>query len=89
MVVLEAMALGLPVIASAVGGIPEVIEDGLDGYLISPGDVASLTKQSQAIVEDPHMLRTIGERARQRVAAEYSIQTVAQRHKILYESLVG
>ena len=51
-VVLEAMAAGKPVVASRVGGVPEFVEDGVTGYLISPGDVEVLVDRLKALIGD-------------------------------------
>lgn len=89
MVILEAMSVGLPVIATSVGGIPEVIEDGVNGWLVEPGNVCSLAERLQAVLEQPEALRAVGALARQRIIGEYSIQVMAERHKALYHSLVA
>jgi O-antigen/teichoic acid export membrane protein/glycosyltransferase involved in cell wall biosynthesis len=62
--VLEAMAAGLPVISTRVGGIPELIEDGVEGYLVAPGDVEALANRITRLIRDPSERRRMGERAR-------------------------
>jgi glycosyltransferase involved in cell wall biosynthesis len=89
MVVLEAMERGLPVIASDVGGLPEMIVDGVNGYLVSSGDVGALAQRLQAIIETPDMLRSLGAAARQTIIEGYSINRVAQQHLELYQSLIN
>ena len=66
--VFEAQALGRPVVASAVGGIPEQIDDGVDGVLVRPGDSAALRDAVAALMADPARARTMGEAARVRLA---------------------
>jgi glycosyltransferase involved in cell wall biosynthesis len=56
------MAAGLPVIATHVGGIPELIEDGVEGYLIAPGDVEALADRITRLIRDPSERRRMGER---------------------------
>jgi glycosyltransferase involved in cell wall biosynthesis len=61
---LEAMAAGLPVISTTVGGIPDLIEDGVEGYLVAPGDVEALADRIARLIKDPTERRRMGERAR-------------------------
>jgi glycosyltransferase involved in cell wall biosynthesis len=70
--VLEAMAHGRPVVASAVGGIPELVEDGVTGYLVEPGDVAGLRAALEKLLADPALRRRMGRAARERVAERCS-----------------
>ena len=69
---LEAMAHGRPVVASAVGGIPELVEDGVTGYLVEPGDVAGLRAAIEKVLADPALRRRMGQAARERVAERCS-----------------
>jgi len=89
MVVLEAMAGGTPVVASAVGGIPEVIEDGVTGWLVPPEDPASLAQALITALGDSDRRRRICDAARARVAASYSIDVMAQRTLALYAEVLG
>ncbi|MBN2359825.1 MAG: glycosyltransferase [Deltaproteobacteria bacterium] len=70
-VVLEAMAAGRPVIASAVGGIPEVVEDGETGWLVAPGDAAALARALRRAIGDRTLRARIGRNAR-RAAARWT-----------------
>ena len=67
MAVLEAAALGVPVVASAVGGLPELVEDGVTGRLVPPGDAPALAGALSAVVTDPAAARRLGAAARERV----------------------
>ncbi len=62
-VLVEAMFCGTPVIASRVGGLPDIVEDGVNGYLVAPGDVPALVERLRAVLSDPH-IAALGERAR-------------------------
>ena len=64
--VLEAMAHGRPVVATRVGGIPELVEDGVTGFLVEPGDVAGLRVALERLLADPMLRRRMGREARRR-----------------------
>jgi glycosyltransferase involved in cell wall biosynthesis len=70
--ILEAAAFGVGAVATAVAGVPEVIEDGRTGRLVPPGDPAALARTLEALVRDPAALRRLGAAARDRVVAGYS-----------------
>jgi glycogen(starch) synthase len=76
--VLEAMAHGRPVVASAVGGIPELVEDGVTGFLVPPGDVAALRAALERLLADPVLRRRMGREGRRRVAERCSRERVAE-----------
>lgn len=67
MAILEAMSWGLPVITTPVGGIPEVIENGKTGLLITPGHIQELTAAMQSLIENPSFRLSLGFAARKRV----------------------
>jgi len=79
MSVLEAMAAGVPVIASRIGGIPELIEDEVEGVLVSPGDVAALTNAIVRLARDEELAARMGQAGRLRVEAEFSPQKHLER----------
>src|SRR5262249_37028469 len=85
--VLEAGAAGLPVVATAVGGTPEVVEDGRTGHLVPPADPPALAdKIAEALADDGR--RDMGRRARQRVRAEFTFAVQAARSRELSARLV-
>ncbi|HEY4591394.1 MAG TPA: glycosyltransferase family 4 protein, partial [Thermoanaerobaculia bacterium] len=71
LVVLEAMAAGVPVVASAVSGIPEVVVDGETGWLVPPEDPEALARALAEVLADPGEARRRGEAGRRRVAERY------------------
>lgn len=77
MAVLEAQAAGLPVVATRVGGIPQVVTDGENGMLADPDDVASLVGALAQVLADPENACKMGEIGRERVLAGYGIDRVA------------
>jgi len=88
LVLLEAMAMGLPVVSSAVGGIPDLIEHRVTGFLFPSGDVARLARQLGALANDFSLSRQIGEAARRQVLARYSLDRMAHEYETLYSNLV-
>lgn len=75
--VLEAMALGTPVIASAVGGLREAIKDGCNGYLVEPGDVSAIAQRWRLLISDPQLRKRVGSAAEQTVFSNYLIDDKA------------
>lgn len=85
--VLEAMAAGLPVVATAVGGIPDMIDDGIEGRLLPPGDVAALVAALESLLDAPDCARAMGEAARLRVVHDFSAQAIVPRLEALYATV--
>jgi glycosyltransferase involved in cell wall biosynthesis len=84
---LEAMATGLPVVASATGGNPEVVLAGASGLLFPVGDVRRLTECLLTLEANKDLCLRLGEGARRRVREEFSIDTMARKYESVYESL--
>ncbi len=74
-VFLEAMALGKPAVGAARGGIPDLIEDGANGFLVPPDDPERLVAALRALLLDESLRRTMGEKARRRVLEEFSFES--------------
>lgn len=84
LVVLEALACGLPVIASAIGGIPEFLDDGRHGFLFPPGDDRVLAERIRRLVVDPEARRRIGQEARAMAVERFSIEKRLGEYLALY-----
>ncbi len=88
MTLLEAMACGLPVVATSVGGIPEVITDGFTGRLIPVDDPAALTKTIDDLLGNESMRHEIGRAARGVIEEGYGIEKVAEKLRELYSGVL-
>jgi glycosyltransferase involved in cell wall biosynthesis len=85
---LEAMACGTPVIASAVGGIPEVVRHGVTGYLINPPDVAALQEAICGLLQNASKRAEMSVNGRRIVLDNYTIEVQARRYVELYERIL-
>jgi glycosyltransferase involved in cell wall biosynthesis len=86
--VLEAMAAGLPVIVSEVGGLPEIVQQGETGLLIPPKDPEALAQSLARVLEDPGLAQSLGQKAREHVQEKYSLERLAQEVNAAYDELV-
>lgn len=86
---LEAMACGLPVVATPVGGIPDVVLDGESGLLVPPEDVPALAAAIRRLLADSDLRHQMGQKARERVVSDYSLKAVTTRHLELYREVIG
>ncbi len=86
---LEAMAMGVPVVATRVGGVPEVVRDGETGLLVEPGDVEALGKAMLKMVRDGRLRESMGRRAREVVVGGYDWAYWARRMGQRYEHILG
>jgi glycosyltransferase involved in cell wall biosynthesis len=77
-VLMEALARGKPVVATRVGGVPELIEDGRSGLIVAPGDAQALAEALWKIINDPEWAQSLGRNGRQRVRAEFNTDESAR-----------
>ncbi|MDQ3150889.1 MAG: glycosyltransferase [Actinomycetota bacterium] len=73
MALLEAMAIGRPAVCTAVGGVPEILDEGVTGHAVAPGDARALAEWLVALLLDPAGARTMGAAARARVESEFTL----------------
>ena len=76
---LEAMASGTPVVCSRLGGLPEVVEHGITGFLVEPGNVTELRESVASLLQDPARARRMGRNARELVLERFTWQHCAER----------
>jgi glycosyltransferase involved in cell wall biosynthesis len=86
LVVLEAMAAGKPVVATAVGGVPELVIHGETGLLVAPGDVDALRRALADLLADPERARRLGDAGRERVRASFTAEAASDRILKIYEA---
>jgi glycosyltransferase involved in cell wall biosynthesis len=89
MVVLEAMASGLPIVATAVGGVPELIEDGVHGRLVPPGNPTALADAIDWMLTHPDLAGSIASRAHERLMTEFTAQVAARNLSESYRQAAG
>jgi len=85
---LEAMASGLPVVATSVGGLPEIVEDGVTGFLVPPSDPQALAANLRTLLRDGSRKQTMGTAARRRVAVQFSVDRMVRDIDALYVTLL-
>lgn len=87
MALLEAMAVGCPVVATRVGGIPDVVRDGVDGLLVPPGSVQGLADAMECLLGNPDRRQTIGTQGRRRIEQTFSLAAAMKRLDAVYRDL--
>jgi glycosyltransferase involved in cell wall biosynthesis len=87
--VLEAMAAGLPVVATDVGGTPEVVVDGVTGLLVPPRDSSALAEAVAMLLSDQNLRHDMGQAGRERVANHFAVRHMIEQTEQLYEQLLS
>ena len=85
---LEAMAAGLPVVATRVGGVPEVVVDGVTGLLVPPRDPGALSEAVLTLLQAPDLRRKMGQAGQERVREHFSVERMVKQTEDLYVSLL-
>ncbi len=87
-VILEAIAAGLPIIATNVGCVPEMVQDGLNGFLIEPGDIEALAEKICVLLTDDALRRKMGQASRERFLAEFTFDKFAERMRAVFAAVL-
>jgi L-malate glycosyltransferase len=87
--ILEYMGLRLPVVSTAVGGSPELVREGENGFLVPPGAPAALARRLLDLLRDPALRKRMGERGREIVATEFDVDQMRVSYDALYQELTG
>jgi glycosyltransferase involved in cell wall biosynthesis len=88
-VIMEAMAMGIPVVAAGVAGIPEVIQSGVSGMLVPGADAESYAAALRRLAQDPDLRQQVVRRGLELVRTRFSHQRVASQHRAVYRSVLG
>lgn len=86
---LEAMSCKVPVVASNVGGLPEVIVNGVSGYIVNPGDVNTMAEYSLKILQDEKLQKKMGDAARQIACDKFSLKRIVSQYEDYYEFIMN
>jgi glycosyltransferase involved in cell wall biosynthesis len=87
--VMEAMAAGLPVIGTAVGGVPELVESGRQGILVPPGDCLAFANAMRTLLNDPHKRASMANAARALATAAFKVERMAQGYASVYQAALA
>jgi glycosyltransferase involved in cell wall biosynthesis len=85
---IESLAAGRPVVATRVGGVPDVVDDGEDGFLVEPGSTKELADRLEQLARDPELRERMGEHGRARMIDRYAVQRLVDDIDQLYQSLL-
>jgi N-acetyl-alpha-D-glucosaminyl L-malate synthase BshA len=85
----EAMACEVPVVASRVGGLPEVIDHGVTGFLHAPEDLEGMAASGTAVLSDPDLRRRVAQAARMAVTSRFGVEEIVPQYEALYRQLSG
>ena len=85
--ILEAMAMGKPVIATDVSAIPELVKDGLTGFLVPPNNISGLASAIAALSSDEGLRQKLGQKAKERCLSMFSVENMIKKTLELYDEL--
>jgi len=82
------MMVGLPVVATEVGGVPELVEDGVTGFLVPPKDPDALAAALQKLIADPELRRRMGQAGRKKALKEFTLSRMLRETQRIYEEVL-
>jgi glycosyltransferase involved in cell wall biosynthesis len=88
-VLMQALAMGLPVVSTTVGSIPDVVQDGTTGFVVPPRDTEALAGRVLALLDDPSLRKEMGRRGRALVERDYSLSRMLERLEEVYAKVAG
>jgi glycosyltransferase involved in cell wall biosynthesis len=88
LVLAEALYLGTPVVATRVGGIPEIVDDGLDGVLVPPADASALAEAIVELINNPQKLARLGGAGREKVIRRFRFEEMVRNYEAIYQELM-
>src|SRR2546428_14085853 len=83
------MACGVPAVCSRVGGVPEVVRDGVEGYLVTPRDIKTMAARALEILTDPGRQERMGKAARERALSQFCSTRIIPLYERLYERVMA
>jgi len=83
------MMAGLPVVATKVGGVPELVEDGVTGFLVPPRDPGALAGALQKLIADPELRRRMGQAGREKALKEFTLDRMFRETERVYREVLG
>ena len=89
MSILEAMGYGLPIVTTNVGGIPQLVEEGKNGYMIEPGNIDGFVNAILALVKNDDLVYNMGKRSIEKASGKYSLETHLAKILALYKNVCG
>ena len=89
LVVLEAMALGLPVVAYDVGGVSEAVVDGTTGFTVRAGDRTALVDRIEELLRAPDRAERMGDRGRSRVLESFGVEPMVEAYESIYQEILA
>ncbi len=89
LVTVEAMAQGIPVAVTKSGGSPEIVRDGVEGFLVDPGDADALARRLDCLLDSPGLRREMGRRGRERVRRHFTLDHMLDATEVLYMKVLG
>lgn len=87
--IIEALAAGRPVVATRVGGLPDVVDEGETGLLVRPGDTHAMAERLELLARDPELARRMGEEGRRRALSRYAVSRLVDDVDALYRALLA